>query len=367
MTRFCRATLSAILMTTLALAVSATDLRADDSITRTFSFPEGGRLEIDTERGNIEYRVARSGGLTVTVTSESGMLAEAMDIRFEETGNGLLIRGDKRRGSGGGFFSRLFGDSDGPSIEFLIEGPERIEAEFKTDGGHINLLDAIEGDATLNTGGGHVQFTGITGSLDVTTGGGHIEGGFVSYGGTLRTGGGHIMIDSAGGDIKSSTGGGHITIGPVNGNVSASTGGGHIRVDEVDGSVDLRSSGGHIKVRSCGGDAEVSSAGGSITLDDMAGYVRASTAGGNMSVRLAEGNGAGADINTSGGGIDLVIPQGIGFDLDADADGAEVEARIPDLRATGRFREGRLSGTIGSGGNPLRLRSHDGDIVISAR
>ena len=78
-------------------------------------------------------------------------------------------------------------------------------------------------------------------------------------------------------------------------------------------------------------------------------------------------NGAGADINTSGGGIDLVIPQGIGFDLDADADGAEVEARLSDLRTSGRFSQGRLSGTIGGGGNPLRLRSHDGDIVISDR
>ncbi len=367
MNRSCRA-LPAILMTALTTTALATTAQADDSITRTFSFPAGGRLEIDTDRGNIEYRRGVTDGLKVTITSESGMLAEVLDIRFEETGDGLLIRGQKRRGSGSGnFFSNLFGGGDGPVIEFVIEGPERLDLTLKTDGGHINLVDVIEGRTSLSTGGGHVQFTGITGSLDVSTGGGHIEGGFVSQGGSLSTGGGHISIDSAGGDIRSSTGGGHITIGPVEGDVSASTGGGHIKVDEVTGSVDLQSSGGHIKLRRCGGNAEVSSAGGSITLEEMEGYIRASTAGGNMSIRIAEGNGAGADINTSGGGIDLVIPQGIGFDLDADASGAVVEARVSDLRASGRFSEGHLTGTIGSGGNPLRLRSHHGDIVISSR
>ena len=54
----------------------------------------------------------------------------------------------------------------------------------------------------------------------------------------------------------------------------------------------------------------------------------------------------------------------MGFDLDADADGGEVRTDL-SVETEGRRYDDRLRGTIAGGGNLLKLRNSDGEILIA--
>lgn len=349
----------------LTALLAAPAVMADDTLSRSLSFEPGQRLEVDTQRGSIEYRPSGSTGLSVTVTCEDGRIADYLDVAIENTPDGARITARKTgNGRGGGWLSGLFGGNSA-NIRFLIEGPERVELALRTAGGHVTLGD-IEGNSVVSTSGGHITFADIRGRLEAATSGGHIRGGRLTEGGVLKTSGGHISMDGAGGDLDVGTSGGHIQLGPVDGDLKAHTSGGNIEVDHVSGSMELSTSGGDVTAEAgCDGDADVSSSGGDIVLGGMGGHVKARTSGGAMRLSVADGNGAGADLSTSGGSIDVRIPSGIGFDIDAVANGAAVIAKVGRLEVRGETRKDRLRATVAGGGSTLRLRSDDGDIRIS--
>ena len=362
--KYARSTLALAAGFALVSAGAAPAAHADDSITKTFSFQAGDLLEIDIDRGHIDLRNGPSGEITVTVETDSGMVADYLDVRFDDSASGLRIEG-RKTGKGSAkrsWMSKLF-DGDSPDIQFIIYAPDRLDLDAKTRGGHISLAD-IEGEVSIRTSGGHLSFQEVTGRLNGVTSGGHINGGSVSDESSLTTSGGHINIDGAGQSLEVSTSGGHINIGPVDGDLSAHTSGGHISTGRVEGSLKLNTSGGHVSADGCGGDADVSTSGGDIKLRDMGGFVRASTNGGDLRVELADGNGAGADLSTDRGWIRLTVPAGVGFEVDARADGADVDVDVPSLKIAGSTDRGRLEGKIGSGGNTLRLRSDGGAITI---
>ncbi len=349
----------------LAALLATPGAFAADTITKSLSFDAGQRLEVDTQRGSIEYRSGGTGGLSITVSCENGPIADYLDVDFESTPSGARITARKTgKGSGGSWMSGWFG-GDSPDIRFVIDGPSRVDLDLRTAGGHVTLGD-IEGNASVSTSGGHITFADVRGRLEAATSGGHIRGGRLSEGGELKTSGGHITMDGAGGDLDVRTSGGHIKLGPVEGSLHAHTSGGNIDVDHVTGTMDLSTSGGDVEAEAgSDGDADVSSSGGDIMLERMGGHVTARTSGGRMRLSLADGNGAGADLSTSGGSIDVRIPAGVGFDIDAAANGAEVIARVGDLKVRGPMRKDRLEATVAGGGAKLRLRSDDGDIRIT--
>ena len=372
MTRFTRAALAIAILT---LVGAGTATLADDSISRTFPFRAGERLELDTEAGHVEIRTGSSGDITVTVEVERGVVADYIDVDFQEMSGGLRVIGEKvnRRRSGdrdrsGSDWKSWFsgGSRDSNEIRFIIEGPEQMDLDVSTGGGHIEL-DTIDGDVSIKTSGGHISFERVYGTFEARTSGGHIKGGTLEEGGLARTSGGHINIDGAGNDLEVETSGGHISVGDVNGDLDAQTSGGHISTDMVEGNLTASTSGGHVEAHGCGGDADVSTAGGRVILEEMQGFVRAHTAGGHMRVQLADGNNSGADLSSDDGGIVVQIPRGAGFDIDAVASGAYVEIDARDARLKGQGSRDRFKGTIGRGGGMLKLRSDGYDIVIEEK
>ena len=325
-----------------------------DAIDRSFSFRSGDRLEIDTERGSIEVRTGGDGEVRVHISVSQGAVSDYVEVRFDDR-DGLRIEAEEVRGAGGS-----------GNVQFVIDAPRDMDLHLRTDGGHVEI-DDVDGEVAVKTGGGHIEFGEVGGSLSIDTGGGHIQGGRLGGVGHIETGGGHIEIGDAMGDLEVRSGGGHIEIGDVDGALTVRTGGGHVEAGHVVGDVEMKSGGGHVGLGGCEGDVTVNTGGGEIELEELEGHVLAHTGGGDIRVALAPGNGAGVDLESGDDGdIILEIPSGLGFDIDAVASG-RVETD-PSLGFAGNQKTDRLSGTIGGGGNVLRIRAEDGDIrIVSGR
>lgn len=340
------------------LMLLATVAVADDTLTRDFRFPGGGSLVIDVDSGHVVVRTGSSDGVSITVTAERGDIEDFVDLRFEETGDGLEVIG--REPARGRRKSGWFGGDDG-DLRFEIVGPRDMDLDVKSGGGHVSI-DDVRGQVNVKTGGGHVEIGDVEGPLQVNTGGGHVQVGRVDGTLDVSTGGGHIQVEDIRGDVNASSGGGHITLGDIDGDLEAQTGGGHIRADHVGGRAKLGSGGGNVFLDGADDDAEIRTGGGNVGLRKVSGHVLVRTGGGDIEVELMDGSG-GADLETDDGDIDLIVPGGAGFDIEAYARDGEVEA--PSSVRGGRDGGERLRTSIGRGGSLVKLYTHDGDIRIS--
>jgi len=161
----------------------------------------------------------------------------------------------------------------------------------------------------------------------------------------IRTGGGDVRADELEGTFRMKTSGGDVETTDLRGNLDAETSGGDMRVRELKGDLRLHTSGGDIRAAGISGHVEVQSSGGDIEVD------------------LARGNAYGGDIETSGGEIRVALDPAVSLDLDASAGGGDVHTDLP-LTITGKVAESSLRGTLGKGGQLLRLHSAGGDIRV---
>jgi DUF4097 and DUF4098 domain-containing protein YvlB len=164
-------------------------------------------------------------------------------------------------------------------------------------GGHMRhfgceISITVPRDMTLvrvESGGGGVEVSGITGRAE------------------METGGGKIRVDDVGGSVSAQTGGDSIDVGTVGGDVELTTGGGSINVRDVKGRMKAETGGGNVYVMSVGQDAVVEAGGGNVQIKKCQGRVKASTGGGNIDLGDIGGP---ADIETGGGSIHLASAKG---------------------------------------------------------
>src|SRR5258708_8647797 len=125
----------------------------------------------------------------------------------------------------------------------------------------------------IETDGGEIVTTGISGRLEA------------------ESGGGGIHLDDIGGAITAETGGGSVDVGNVGGDLTVRTGGGPIHIGSVKGKLAAESGGGNLVLVSAAQDASLETGGGSIHVDKCTGKIKASTGGG--SIELGEIGGGG--------------------------------------------------------------------------
>lgn len=284
-----------------ALLIAAPAL-ADFRLERELALEPGGRLELDTDSGEVRVRGTNRSGVAVLVTSprSAADIEEAFDLQFDASEGRVLIRMKRRD-------HRWF-NSDRSNLRFEIEVPSRIDLDVETSGGRIDVSQ-IEGRVDLETSGGRVDLERITGEVDAHTSGGGME-----------------AID-------------------------------------IDGRARLRTSGGRVEVERITGDLVAGSSGGSIEVRDAGGVVEASTSGGPITVSLARGNASGGSLSTSGGGVTVYIDPQVGLDVDASTSGGSVTLEVP-VTVRGRLSRRSVSGTLNGGGPTLRVRSSGGSIRV---
>jgi hypothetical protein len=181
----------------------------------------------------------------------------------------------------------------------------------------------------------------------------------------IRTGGGSVHLSNLRGDSELKTSGGTIDVSGLSGRLDAKTSGGSIHLQEVDGDARVDTSGGKIEVGSLDGSLTAHTSGGPIRVERVTGYVEAKTSGGPISVNFGRRNLRGGVLETSGGSIEVELDRSANLEIDASTSGGSVTSDLP-IRVLGKISSSSLHGSLGSGGETLRLHTSGGSIHIRA-
>jgi DUF4097 and DUF4098 domain-containing protein YvlB len=176
-----------------------------------------------------------------------------------------------------------------------------------------------------------------------------------------------IVSVPASADLKASSGDGSIDIEHVAGKLELRSGDGSIHGTGLDGAVTAHTGDGSIKLDGVTGSLNVDTGDGSITVAGALTEVRARSGDGRVTIRAGSGSAAKSDwdINTGDGSVTLTLPDGFGGELDARSGDGNVHMNDVTLsNVTGEIGRRSVTGTLGSGGAKVRIRTGDGSITL---
>jgi hypothetical protein len=382
-----------------------------------------------------ETQVTREGG--AWVQAMTGSLAGVKNLRVSVDAGSVVVHGGQRSGIDYSFHMRSNASSEEDArhqfqnykVSTIVKGDTAwVVAELKgvhtMHAGSLRMkvvtgpVCKFSGEFVINiprdtelvkveTGGGAVETTGVTGRVEIESGGGKLHVDDVGGSVNAETGGDAIDVGTVGGDLKLETGGGNISIGSVKGKIQAETGGGNVVVLSGGQSVVVEAGGGNVEIKRCVGRVKASTGGGSISLGDIGGPAEIDTAGGSIRLTSAKGrvganSGAGSIelygvpsarvetgaggitvkfingapertdsvLETSAGDITVLIAAGVALSVRASVDlgnGHHITSDFPDIRVASEgdqygprtlSAEGKLNG----GGPVLKVRTATGDI-----
>ncbi len=278
----------------------------------------GGSFRLETDLGRVTVSGKASPDVRMVVTSRKD-LEKLLEFRFEEVSGAVHVVARRKRRS-----SDWMGNTG--RVRYEIEVPRQTALDIDTSGGRI-VIENIGARTKLHTSGGGIPVRNLSGDLDADTSGGAI---------TLRDVRGRMRVQTSGGGIEGSN---------LDGALSAETSGGSIELDRVTGDITATSSGGGIHITEAGG------------------RVQAETSGGGIEASFAKGNARGGSLETSGGGIEVAIDPELGFEIDAE--GNSVKTEVP-VKVVGEVSWHTLKGSLGKGGETLKLRTSGGGVRIKS-
>jgi hypothetical protein len=138
---------------------------------------------------------------------------------------------------------------------------------------------------------------------------------------------------------------------------------GPVRVDDVVGDVEVHTSNARVHTHCTCGKLVARSSNGKIDLEEHRGSVDAATSNGTIHCELEDVGKEGVVLVTSNGRISLELPDEVDGDVDIRVDNGLIRA-LREFRHSARERAGRLKGTLGRGGVPIRLRASNGTISL---
>jgi DUF4097 and DUF4098 domain-containing protein YvlB len=116
----------------------------------------------------------------------------------------------------------------------------------------------------------------------------------------LQTSGGSIRISNLSGSHDFKTSGGSLSVESVSGRITGATSGGSVNVTDSHDNIDLKTSGGSINAKACSGKIDLKTSGGSLNLNNLTGEIYASTSGGSVTASDIKGT---LKTGTSGGSV----------------------------------------------------------------
>jgi DUF4097 and DUF4098 domain-containing protein YvlB len=292
---------------------------AESRIEKTLRLDPGGEFSINTDMGQVTVTAKSVSGVHIVVSARRD-LNDLLRFDYEEGARRASITARKKHE-----FSGWFGDNNA-RVRFEIDLPAHTAVEVHTSGGGISLT-GTRSPAKLETSGGGIEVLDLVGDLEAETSGGSIH---------VRDIKGKSRVETSGGGIEAIS---------INGPLYAETSGGSIETDRVTGDMSLHTSGGGIQIREAGGKVE------------------AETSGGSVEASFSRGNSRGGSLESSGGGITVAVDPSVGLSIDAH--GNSVSTDLP-LNVRGEISRGSLRGTLGHGGESLRLRTSGGSVRIRA-
>jgi DUF4097 and DUF4098 domain-containing protein YvlB len=226
------------------------------------------------------------------------------------------------------------------SHSFNIRVPRSFNVRINSSGGGISISD-VSGSFTGTTGGGRITLARASGEANLKTGGGEINVANSDLRGSVSTGGGAVRINGGSGELVGSSGTGNVVYRGTKGSASSGrtilsnagtttfligddpdavkhfgedglqhhTGGGDITVPEAPRGARVTTGGGAIRIGPSAGEVYASTGGGPISIGPASGSVVASTGAGNVSVEFRGPEPHAADLTSGKGRIVLTLPE----------------------------------------------------------
>lgn len=299
-----------LLFLLLFAAITTASAKDDPYRVETFSVTNGGTVTVRTSGGSISVTGTTGNEARVEMTvRKNGRVLTPSDtdlsnytITIRKDGNNILASAERKSGSG-----NIWSGYNNESVSFTVFVPAAYSSN-------------------LNTSGGSIRVSNLTGTQRV------------------NTSGGGLTFENLSGDIRGRTSGGSIEAEGVRGPFDVSTSGGSIRIKDADGAMVVKTSGGSIRIENARGSVSGHTSGGSITAEFI-------TVTGPI------------DLGTSGGSVSVTLPETLGFDLDAR--GGRVVTS--NLAFRGTTDTNRMSGSVNGGGVSVRLRTSAGTLRISTQ
>jgi hypothetical protein len=275
--------------------------------------------------------------------------------------------------------------------EITVNVPRDLDlVKIETDGGEISTT-GISGRLEAQSGGGGIHLEDIGGAISAETGGGSIDVGNVGSDLTVRTGGGTIHIGSAKGKVVAESGGGSLVLVSGSAGASLQTGGGSIHVDKCTGEVKAETGGGSIDLGEIGGAVSMETGGGTLKVLSASGPIKGETGSGNIELwgvpsahvetgsgaitaKFVRGNsGTGSSILETGvGDITVYLVSSVNLTVHASieaANGQQIVSDFPDIKVSsegGQWGPKLVSaeGSVNGGGPVLKVRTTMGNIYF---
>lgn len=346
-------------------------------------------LRIKVDMGSVVVRGGQQQGINYVVHTRFGNSNE-QDARrqFEQYKITAYVKGDT---------AWIVGDWQGGrrprhcSSEFSVMVPREISlVKLETEGGNVDAT-GVTGRVEAESGGGSMKLDDIGGGVNAETGGGSIEVGTISGDLGLHTGGGSIEVRQANGKLVAETGGGSVEIQSCAQGAVIETGGSSIRVSHCNGKVKASTGGGSVDLSDIGGPAELETGGGSIRLTSAKGHVHAETGGGSIELygvpsAQAETGAGGitvklvntgaehhdSDLETGAGDITVYLAADVAINVRASVDmgsGHHITSDFPDIHVSSEGSQWEpktlnAEGKLNGGGPTLKVHTSTGDICF---
>ena len=376
------------LLATLCVAQQSSIQKEGNNWTSAASGSLSGvhNLHIKVETGAVKVQGGSTTGISYVIRNKSYEGAEDRARRQFESykisaytrGDTAWIVGEWENGSPHKF-----------SSEVTVNVPRDMEAvKIETDGGAI-VTTGISGRLEAESGGGAIHLDDIGGAVTAETGGGHIEVGNVGGDLNVRTGGESISIGAVKGRVVAETGGGNITVASCTQGASLQTGAGTVKVEKCTGEVKVENGGGNVELGDIGGEAKIETGGGTIKLISSTGAVNAETGGGcielwgvpsahvetgagTITAKFIPGGNADSVLETATGDITVYLMPNVKITLNASieaASGQTISSDFPQIRVLsegGQWGPKQVSaeGSLNGGGPVLKVRTTMGNIYI---
>jgi DUF4097 and DUF4098 domain-containing protein YvlB len=153
---------------------------------------------------------------------------------------------------------------------------------------------------------------------------------------------------------------------PRQADLNLHTGDGNIRLRDVQGNLRLDSGDGEIEAIAVEGPLKADTSDGNIRIEGVFSSLDVRSGDGNISAEAKSGSKmtSGWVLRTGDGNVQLRVPSDFAADLDAHTGDGEVSVDVP-VTMEGSFRESTVRGKMNGGGQPLELRSGDGNITVA--
>jgi hypothetical protein len=135
-----------------------------------------------------------------------------------------------------------------------------------------------------------------------------------------------------------------------------------VRVEDVAGDVDIHASNARVHCEGIEGKLVARTSNGKIEVERHRGAIDASSSNGLIHAVLDELRGS-VVLATSNGRIALDLPEAVDADVDLRVDNGVIRNQR-SLERVGRSSGGRLTGQLGHGGTPIKLRTSNGSISL---